>query len=74
MSELLNVLDGFHAPCNVVFGMTTNALGALDPALLRPGESTTSSISPRPPTRRIMRPTKRTEPDRLTGAISRLDK
>lgn len=37
LSGLLNVLDGFHAPCNVVFVMTTNAVEALDPALLRPG-------------------------------------
>ena len=37
LSGLLNVLDGFHAPSNVVFVMTTNAAGALDPALLRPG-------------------------------------
>ncbi|MGA2848069.1 MAG: AAA family ATPase [Terracidiphilus sp.] len=37
LSGLLNVLDGFHAPENVVFVMTTNALEALDPALLRPG-------------------------------------
>lgn len=37
LSGLLNVLDGFHAPCNVVFVMTTNAAEALDPALLRPG-------------------------------------
>jgi chaperone BCS1 len=37
LSGLLNVLDGFHAPSNVVFVMTTNAAEALDPALLRPG-------------------------------------
>jgi mitochondrial chaperone BCS1 len=37
LSGLLNVLDGFHAPSNVVFVMTTNAVEALDPALLRPG-------------------------------------
>lgn len=37
LSGLLNVLDGFHAPSNVVFIMTTNAMEALDPALLRPG-------------------------------------
>lgn len=37
LSGLLNVLDGFHAPSNVVFVMTTNAMEALDPALLRPG-------------------------------------
>lgn len=37
LSGLLNVLDGFHAPENVVFVMTTNAVEALDPALLRPG-------------------------------------
>ena len=34
---LLNVLDGFHAPDNVIFVMTTNDVDALDPALLRPG-------------------------------------
>ena len=37
LSGLLNVLDGFHAPENVVFMMTTNAMDMLDPALLRPG-------------------------------------
>ena len=37
LSGLLNVLDGFHAPENVVFMMTTNAMEMLDPALLRPG-------------------------------------
>ena len=37
LSGLLNVLDGFHAPDNVVFVMTTNDIQALDPALLRPG-------------------------------------
>jgi chaperone BCS1 len=37
LSGLLNVLDGFHAPENVVFVMTTNDVDALDPALLRPG-------------------------------------
>ncbi len=37
LSGLLNVLDGFHAPENVIFVMTTNDLKALDPALLRPG-------------------------------------
>jgi len=37
LSGLLNVLDGFHAPENVVFVMTTNAVEVLDPALLRPG-------------------------------------
>ena len=30
-------LDGFHAPENVVYVMTTNKVEALDPALLRPG-------------------------------------
>jgi len=34
---LLNVLDGVHAPENVVYVMTTNKVEALDPALLRPG-------------------------------------
>jgi len=37
LSGLLNVLDGFHAPENVIFVMTTNDARALDPALLRPG-------------------------------------
>jgi chaperone BCS1 len=37
LSGLLNVLDGFHAPENVLFVMTTNQLEVLDPALLRPG-------------------------------------
>jgi chaperone BCS1 len=37
LSGLLNVLDGFHAPENVVFIMTTNHAETLDPALLRPG-------------------------------------
>jgi chaperone BCS1 len=37
LSGLLNVLDGFHAPENVIFVMTTNDIHALDPALLRPG-------------------------------------
>jgi chaperone BCS1 len=37
LSGLLNVLDGFHAPENVLFLMTTNKIEALDAALLRPG-------------------------------------
>ena len=37
LSGLLNVLDGFFAPSNVLFMMTTNRIEALDPALLRPG-------------------------------------
>jgi chaperone BCS1 len=37
LSGLLNVLDGFHTPENVLFVMTTNKMEALDPALLRPG-------------------------------------
>jgi len=37
LSGLLNVLDGFYAPENVLFVMTTNKVEALDPALLRPG-------------------------------------
>ncbi len=37
LSGLLNVVDGFHAPENIVFVMTTNHAEALDPALLRPG-------------------------------------
>jgi chaperone BCS1 len=37
LSGLLNVLDGFHAPENVLFVMTTNKIETLDHALLRPG-------------------------------------
>src|ERR1700692_4894026 len=37
LSGLLNVLDGFHAPENVLFVMTTNKIETLDQALLRPG-------------------------------------
>ncbi len=37
LADLLNVLDGFHAPENVLFVMTTNHADQLDPALLRPG-------------------------------------
>jgi len=37
LSGLLNVLDGFYAPENVLFVMTSNQIEALDPALLRPG-------------------------------------
>lgn len=37
LSGLLNVLDGVHAPDNVIYVMTTNQIEALDPALLRPG-------------------------------------
>ncbi len=37
LSGLLSVLDGFHAPENVLFMMTTNHVESLDPALLRPG-------------------------------------
>jgi chaperone BCS1 len=37
LSGLLNVLDGFYAPENVLFIMTTNHLETLDQALLRPG-------------------------------------
>jgi chaperone BCS1 len=37
LSGLLNVLDGFFAPNNVLFVMTTNHVEALDSALLRPG-------------------------------------
>jgi chaperone BCS1 len=37
LSGLLNVLDGFHAPENVLFVMTSNHIDALDCALLRPG-------------------------------------
>jgi mitochondrial chaperone BCS1 len=33
----LNVLDGFYAPANVLFVMTTNHIESLDKALLRPG-------------------------------------
>ena len=45
LSGLLNVLDGFYAPANVLFAMTTNRIEALDEALLQPaGESITSCI------------------------------
>jgi mitochondrial chaperone BCS1 len=37
LSGLLNALDGFCAPTNVLFMMTTNRMEALDEALLRPG-------------------------------------
>jgi chaperone BCS1 len=37
LSGLLTVLDGFSAPENVLFVMTTNHFEVLDPALLRPG-------------------------------------
>ena len=37
LSGLLNVLDGFYAPTNVLFMMTTNRMETLDEALLRPG-------------------------------------
>jgi len=37
LSGLLNVLDGFNAPDNVLFAITSNHVEALDPALLRPG-------------------------------------
>jgi chaperone BCS1 len=37
LSGLLNVLDGFYAPTNVLFMMTTNRIETLDAALLRPG-------------------------------------
>lgn len=37
LSGLLNVLDGFSAPENVLFVMTTNRFETLDRALLRPG-------------------------------------
>jgi mitochondrial chaperone BCS1 len=37
LSGLLNVLDGFYAPTNVLFMMTTNHIEAMDEALLRPG-------------------------------------
>src|SRR5580693_31502 len=37
LSGLLNVLDGFYAPPNVLFMMTTNRTEALGEALLRPG-------------------------------------
>jgi len=37
LSGLLNVLDGFYAPANVLFVMTTNHIEVLDEALLRPG-------------------------------------
>jgi chaperone BCS1 len=37
LSGLLNVLDGFNTPENVLFVMTSNHVEGLDPALLRPG-------------------------------------
>ncbi len=37
LSGLLNVLDGFSAPKNMLFVMTSNVVETLDPALLRPG-------------------------------------
>jgi mitochondrial chaperone BCS1 len=37
LSGLLNALDGFSAPDNVLFVMTSNHIEAIDPALLRPG-------------------------------------
>jgi chaperone BCS1 len=37
LSGLLNALDGFSAPENVLFVMTSNRVEVLDPALLRPG-------------------------------------
>ncbi len=37
LSGLLNALDGFNAPEDVLFVMTTNNVEALDEALLRPG-------------------------------------
>jgi chaperone BCS1 len=37
LSGLLNVLDGFYAPTNILFMMTTNRIETLDEALLRPG-------------------------------------
>jgi len=37
LSGLLNALDGFYAPTNVLFMMTTNRIESLDEALLRPG-------------------------------------
>jgi chaperone BCS1 len=37
LSGLLNVIDGFSAPENVLFVMTSNVIESLDPALLRPG-------------------------------------
>lgn len=37
LSGLLNALDGFYAPTNILFMMTTNRIETLDEALLRPG-------------------------------------
>jgi chaperone BCS1 len=37
LSGLLNALDGFNAPKDVLFVMTTNKIETLDEALLRPG-------------------------------------
>jgi len=39
LSGLLNALDGFVTPHGLVTIMTTNELGVLDPALLRPGRA-----------------------------------
>ena len=37
ISTLLNVMDGFDNPENVIYILTTNHLDDLDPALIRPG-------------------------------------
>jgi chaperone BCS1 len=37
INSLLNVLDGFNSPENVIYIFTTNHLEKLDPALVRPG-------------------------------------
>ncbi len=37
LSGLLNALDGFSAPEDVLFVMTSNKIESLDPTLLRPG-------------------------------------
>jgi chaperone BCS1 len=37
LSGLLNALDGVHSPQGAMYFMTTNHIGKLDPALIRPG-------------------------------------
>jgi chaperone BCS1 len=37
LSGLLNVLDGFSAPANLIYVMTTTDADAIDPVLMRPG-------------------------------------
>lgn len=37
LAEILNCLDGLHAPQNTIYVLTTNHIEKLDPALIRPG-------------------------------------